>query len=415
MVQGLRSLRLAFGVLLKSGYDARMARRESGSMLDEQKKHELTVFEDVLSLARMHGGEGRRNAGRLKGIVDFSSERPDIVIDTDDGRLVGIEHFQVDQLIKNDKKVQSATAEFVNRAEADRKKVVGDADGELLDPTDEMIGMFGRYAAEYISRVRNSGIDDLTKSLKTRLFGGRGHAEKLDAYRSNVSTRKSGARVEMGYLIEFRSELSTLILNQGSSSRSIVSGELPLFSDLFDLIELAAKDVDWILFACYPALQNKIVEAAIARCSNGMLRKSLERQGLKRAECLGCVDRSPFVGQRCKGGFDYSVEGDVIRCFFQGYSDDVAIHRLVSESIKGAAKALKLSRNGKPFAATVAVQYCYELVRDRLKFRKNVTAFDVFETIRNMDKREFALRSSAFEERHSLSCSSTYATESGFL
>ena len=369
-------------------------------MSDEKKNRELTVFEDTLCFTRSCGGEGRRNVNRLNGSVDRSSERPDIVINAEDGRIIGIEHFRVDQLIKNDKKVQSAAAEFVSSIEDERTRIVGDKDVDHLELTDEMLDMFGRNAAKGIFLTKNSKISDLAKSLEAGLFGDRGHAKKLDEYRCNLLTINNDAKVELGYLIEFHSELSSLILNEGTSSHQLVSGEMPLFPDLYDLLERAARNVDWILLAFYPNLRSEMVGAAVARCSNGMFRKSLERQGLKRTECFGCVDGSPFVRQQRKGDSRYSIEGEAIHYDFESNPDPAVIYDIVDRSTGEAAKALELARDGKPFAATIAVQYWYELVRDRAKSRKGVKASDVCDVLRKMDRRERERRSKAFEAKY---------------
>jgi hypothetical protein len=64
------------------------------------------------------------------------------------GRVIGIEHFCVDQLVRHDKSVQSAAARFASDNESRRRKVVGDApDGEL---TGEMIALFGDMASRGI-------------------------------------------------------------------------------------------------------------------------------------------------------------------------------------------------------------------------------------------------------------------------
>jgi hypothetical protein len=58
---------------------------------DRKEANEYRVFEDALRLTRSKGGEARRNVDRLSGEVDSNSEKPELLIRTPGGRVIGIE------------------------------------------------------------------------------------------------------------------------------------------------------------------------------------------------------------------------------------------------------------------------------------------------------------------------------------
>lgn len=61
----------------------------------------------------------------------------------------------------------------------------------------------------------NACVDDIRTSLDVGLFGkdSRGHAFKLDAYRENIVQIDANADIQLGFLIELRTDLSQWFLN----------------------------------------------------------------------------------------------------------------------------------------------------------------------------------------------------------
>lgn len=330
---------------------------------DKKKAREREVFEDALELARSKGGEARRNADRLSGEVDSSGERPDLVIHAPGGRVIGIEHFCVDQLVRHGKSVQSAAARFASDNESRRRKVVGDApDGEL---TGEMIALFGDMASRGIQLSKDACLRDLVRSLDARLFGENGHVGKLETYRRNLLERAAGSHVELGYLLEFHTDFRGLLYFDGRMTRQLHVGEMPMFVGLYDLLDRAAHDVDWIVLAFCGAITDEVMGGAVIDCRNGKFRKSLERQGLRRTEFLGLGKDEPKTRQRKPGKATYVEDGENIHYTIENTSEDADASKIWDNALRDGAWALTLGRAGLAFTATIPVQMVYELLRGR--------------------------------------------------
>ena len=377
-----------------------------------KKDDDLRTFMEALSLARANGGEGRRNADRLAGIVNHNWERPDLSVSTPDGRLVGIEHFRVDQLIKHDKQVQSAAAEFIGYTEKRRKEVVaGTEPGEV---TNEMIGCFGEVLGKAATLVGNSCLDDLTKSLNARLFGEHGHALKIAQYRENLDHTAGGRKIQMGYLIEFHSDFSGLFLNSPKGARRVKPGETPLFSDVFDLLKSAACDVDWMVLAFCGSLDGSMQDAAVIRCANGMFKKSAERQGLFRTEYLGFGKNEPR--RSCTSPCTVSAEqnGDEIAYSIEKGPGNLDPNKIWDEATHGAARAISLAQSGSAFTATPSVQMAYEIVRDYARtIGGNPNAVTVSELLRGMGPHEAMLRIERFDQKWNIQKGNSSTAEFG--
>lgn len=330
---------------------------------DKKKARERKVLEDALRLARSMGGEARRNVDRLTGEIGTPRERPDLAIRTACGRIVGIEHFRIDQLVMHDKHAQSAAARFVNDNESQRKKAVDNTlDDEL---TDEMIELFGNMASRGIQLLKNACLLDLARSLNARLFGLKGHAGKLEAYRCNLMGCSDGVGVELGYLVEIHADFSGLFYFDGRKTRQLHVGELPMFAELYDPLDKASRDVDWIVLAFCGAVTDEVLSGAVIDCRNGKFRKSLERQDLRKTEYLGLGKNDPKTRQRSPGKVTYAEDGESIRYSIENTSGDTDIAELWDNALRDGVRALALGKAGRAFTATIPVQMVYEVLRDR--------------------------------------------------
>lgn len=73
-------------------------------------------------------------------------------------------------------------------------------------------------------RKHKACLDDLSRSLNSVLFGERGHAKKLDAYRDNLRCIANESPIELGFLIEFHTDFRDLYLNTSSKIRKLDCG-----------------------------------------------------------------------------------------------------------------------------------------------------------------------------------------------
>lgn len=367
---------------------------------ETQEKAELSIYEQSLKIARAKGGEARRNVTRLSGDAR-TFDRPDIVITAEDGRkIVGLEHFRVDHHIGKGKKAESKSARFSSDAERFRKQHEDAARRGAL--AEEAYRGFGDLISRAIREQSNACVDDISTSLDAGLFGknGRGHAFKLDAYRDRVAEINSSADVQLGFVIEFHTDLRGWFLNNGFHERKIAPGEFPVSLEVYDLLKRASAHVDWIMLAFCPLYGDEVRDAAIIRCRNGMFETSAARQGIIQTPYLGLGKEAPFGKQDRQGEVEFGVGNDGVDYLVENTSEQMDPIELFNNAISGAAEAFNLSRKGKPFAATTSVQLAYDIAKDSLKHKNgNVGPQDVLKSIGGMDPSEKTARMQNWRNR----------------
>lgn len=327
--------------------------------MSDKKEREPAVLNDVLGFCQQAGGYRKKAAAKLSGQLDFSWERPDLVIRRHNGAVIGLEHFRVDHHVEKGRKAESKTARLCSNLEKRRRRV---ADEILKDPDalDEAADVIAKGLKTSMENHEHATIDDMAFSLDKRLFGeGTGHAMKVAEYRENLEEHYGTAeRIELGYLIECHSDLRGLFLNNVRGASCLEAGLCPLTPEMHGLLSKASEEVDWILIGFYPNLGLEIVDAAVIDCRHGMFGESCRRQGLGPTEYLGACHGDAHYRRTTKevqvktvgDSYELQVEGDV--------SADGAA--MLEESIRGAVKAIELRRNGRPFVATIPVQMLYE-------------------------------------------------------
>lgn len=265
-------------------------------------------------------------------------------------------------------------------------------------------------AANYVSLAKYhqscACCDDLTRSLDARLFGGKtGHASKLPKYRNHL-TELSGddGRIELGYLIEIHSDFQGLFMHDGTRVARLVSGQCPLYAEIYDLLFKASCEVDWILIGFYPCLTDQIVNAAIIDCRNNMFKESCRRQRLKRTEYLGLGKTEPFLKQSRVGETEIELCGDKVNIKIENPAEGISPDLLFCTAINGAARALNLDRSGESYTTTISVQLIYELVRMRSKkIRGIVTLYDVMRLLAEFEPAMLKEEIESFSERYNIS------------
>lgn len=253
-----------------------------------------------------------------------------------------------------------------------------------------------------IREQSNACVDDISTSLDAGLFGknGRGHAFKLDAYRDRVTEINSSADVQLGFVIEFHTDLSGWFLNNGFHERKIAPGEFPVSLEVYDLLKRASAHVDWIVLAFCPLYGDEVRDAAIIRCCNGMFETSAARQGIIQTPYLGLGKETPFGKQDRQGEVEFGVGNNGIDYLVENTSEPMDPFELFNNAISGAAEALNLARKGKPLAATTSVQLTYDIAKDSLKHKNgNVEPQDVLKVIGEMDPSEMSARMENWRKR----------------
>ena len=367
---------------------------------ENQEKAELSIYQQALKVARAKGGEARRNVARLSGDIR-SFDRPDILITAEGGnRIIGIEHFRVDHHIGKGKKVESKSARFSSNAERFRRRYEDAARRDAL--AEEVYRGLGDLISQAIRERSNACVDDISTSLGAGLVGkdGRGHAFKLDAYRENIVHIDANADIQLGFLIELHTDLRQWFLNDGFKETVVSPGQFPISCEAYELLKKASAHVDWILLAFCPLYGDKVRDAAIIRCHNGMFETSAARQGIIQTQYLGLGKETPFGKQDRQGEVEFGVVNDGVDYLVENTSEQMSAIELFNNAVSGAAEAFNLARKGKPFAATTSVQLAYDMAKDSLKHKNgNVEPRDVLKAIGEMNPSEKSVRMENWRKR----------------
>lgn len=333
--------------------------------ISTKSQTELDVFDQALQAAKRRGGESRRNAEKLSAPLE-PFDRPDILICAENNRVIGIEHFRVDQLIERGKK-KSQAAKFSSEAEHARSKWVDAArTGHLPIGALQDLGDLISKSNQIIS---NSCVDNVAFSLEAGLFGGhgRGHCWKLNQYEEHICRQRDADVVELGLLVEFHTNMMNWFHNDGTSVHRVTLGEFPLSAETYGLLEKAAAKVDWLVLAFCSLYDRRVVDALAVDCRNGKFRLSMKRQKQPGLYYLGLGKVSPFGAQPRRGDVEFEVENGMIHYSVENSSNQIDEMELLTSSISGAAKAINLSLEYRPFVASLPVQLVYSLVKGSLR------------------------------------------------
>lgn len=233
----------------------------------------------------------------------------------------------------------------------------------------------------------NSCLSDLLNSFDMRTFDEqRGHIHKLDEYRSNLKILRPDAKVETGFLIEVHSDFQSLIMRDIKGPRRVHYGELPLFAEIYARLKEVSKQVDWLILAYCGAIDDKVRDAVVARCSHGVFQKSLERQSIIPVEYLGLGKTSPTHYQKKPGALkSVNRVANRIDIVIDNTTEEIDSALLFDSTCSGAARAANLVRAGIPFVATFAVEMMYEVVADYARLlSKQLDSNDILRILHNL-------------------------------
>lgn len=145
------------------------------------------------------------------------------------------------------------------------------------------------------------------------------------------------------------------------------------------------------MLAFCPLYGDKVRDAAIIRCHNGMFETSAAQQGMIQTQFLGLGKETPFGKQDRQGEVEFGVGNDGVNYLVENTSEQMDAIELFNNAISGAAEAFNLARKGKPFAATTSVQLAYDIAKDSLNHKNgNVVPQDVLKAIGEMNPLEMS-------------------------
>lgn len=268
----------------------------------EKKNIEKNCINKALKYSKSQHGKSKRIINMLNGIVK-DSERPDFIAETTDINgeqiILGIEHFQVDGVCIKKKNGKYAGTEQKRLKDTKTifdkyKDQVGDNDylsEETFNcATNEILKIVNK-AVEYSF---NATYNDFVKMFEEKLTS---HAKNIDVYYDTINKHCDRLKnSKLMFLIDVVGNFNGLFLNSNNKVNQITIDEIPLFSDIVNLLDtIVGNKIDYIVLCLGNGDKTKVI-ALDAKNILGELKK----QNIKVYEYF-CYDYLlPFMTQsRC--------------------------------------------------------------------------------------------------------------------
>lgn len=233
-------------------------------MVNKKQKEEESLRE-AFAFARKKAGRTHRVLHMLEGEIIQKEERPDFIIlgkpssKHDRGKVIGIEHFSVDQYAYRNKRgeMESISKKGQYKVENIRQKYKDSiGESEQLDKAfDELLSSISNINEEVLGSGYNSFIDSFRYSLEQ-------HEKKIPDYRKTLNKiAQNKHQILLCFFIEVYTDFSELLLVTDKSVGKCPKGVMPMFEDvLCELEKLRKKGVDYILIAMREAFTSKLVD-----------------------------------------------------------------------------------------------------------------------------------------------------------
>lgn len=342
--------------------------------MSEKKQNEEKCLREVFEFAKRKKGITARIVKSLCGdlVNRHEEERPDFVLKTspkskhDKGRLIGIEHFVVDEnSFKNKQgKVESTTRQ--NSAKI--AKIRAKHNINEKSTSDEIDAAFRDVILHVCeqSRLRSyCGYNALIESFKYA-FGQ--HAERAEAYRSELRQidNDSSVKKELCFLIEIYSTLEELLFFDNDKSIKFKEGYMPMFEDIVQEIANTQAKIDYIIFA-FRTRDGALVDVLAVR--KKYIWKDCDNQGARIYYYAGLdrllnMDNPVLKVNSINPTFNISTEERKVRY------DIIATSPNTDYLIKLFDNAVYCvyicRRNGLPYATQPVVQACNDVINKYL-------------------------------------------------
>lgn len=251
-----------------------------------RKEPEIECLERVLKCSKSQHGKSRKIIDLLNGVdvERIFEERPDFVKKVTDKSgeilIVGIEHFQVDGLsLKNKRGKFAGVNEKTNKDlhsiyDKYRDGIINDNNIEMLDKSmEELTALVSNKLKYSESKTYRQFICNFKEKLEN-------HLKSLDAYTATLeSYNTENLNKKMVLLIEIRNEFCKMFINDKNGTRLIKNKEVPLFSDVVDLLDtIDSKKVDYIILCLGGSNENA---SKIIAIGTENIRQNLKKQNVK--------------------------------------------------------------------------------------------------------------------------------------
>lgn len=365
----------------------------------DKKEREAMVFKETTSLARLRGGESRRNVGRISGRIT-QGERPDFVIELDKHdqglpTVLAVEHFRVDHFSELNRKsghqdsLSAKTGSFAKGLLKTWNLPLSESDipNTAIEDLDAIYGkaLDAAFKASYAGYIRS-----FTKGFSC-------HVDKIDSYRTEVSERFPSSReVKIALLIELHSDFSDYFVHDGHRCYRPQPGELLLFEDMVDLMRAHRKTIDYVLLGFYGALKDAPHEAAIIRLA--LLEKSLKRNKLPIFRYLG-EDRGKTVYETTQSKPLITMTEEEICVDLRDEIRGVPMRENLNACLVCLPLVIEACKGGQPFVTTIGVQMLLELYGDVLPEGRRIGQNELAMAQRLLGREEIDFRMRRFKEK----------------
>ena len=334
------------------------------STIDEKKtKKEHNLFETAFSLAKQKDGETFKILDYLNGVPvkREKDDSPDIVFQCSKGKrkahkkIVGIEHFRVDQISKPTKhKRVSISAESSNHIsnifekghseQTQEENVSEDTKAQLLDQISVLV-------RENLYKTYDGLIDDLFYNVDK-------HIRRIGEYQDSLYKIAQDGSIELAMLIEMHAHFPPIFLNSGNHISQGGAGKLIFFKEIADIIKkLFCNGVDYVIILFDGSGFDQFTD--VFAIHHGNIEKQLKRQN----QLI-----YTFAGPRNLGKNVFNESGVNWKKNAAGDYEIITEYRNVDEkeALNSIYSALRIAyysqKNGRPFATTRDVQCLLDAV-----------------------------------------------------
>ena len=364
----------------------------------DKKQREKEVYNETIALARLRGGESRRNADRIAGNVT-QGERPDFVIELDKYNqespvVLAVEHFRADHFSElNRRGGHQDSLAVIERDRAGKIQQSWNPPSFDSDIPQNVVDAVGESFAKCLEARFKASYSGYMKSFAD---GINGHAGKLGIYRANVIERFTQSReIKAAFLIELHFDFSDCFVHDSHSCYKPESGKLLLFDDMVDLLRAQRKNVDYVLLGSYEALKDDLVDAAIIRPT--LLDESIRRNKLPIFRYLGEDRDKPIYGTtHIKPSA--TIVDDRIDFELERESQGMSMAEHLNACLVCLPLVIEAYKNGRSFVTTISMQLLLELYGDVLSGRRRISWNDIGVARSLLGPEEIERRTRQFEE-----------------
>ena len=251
-----------------------------------KEQHERECFGQALKLSNRHGEQTKTILTYLNG-TSFEgrpkNDNPDLVNICVKGKknpteiMVGIEHFEVNQLSKKSgDKIKSTGREFESKI----WKAYGRGHEELLEKGVVSEECCRELSKQTMGLVQESFVREYSSLVQALGSAVCKHVSSADKYKENLAAISNGRSVEIAFLIEFRSAFPQFFYNDRHHVRKKEDGLIPITTDIVEILSGIDKSkVDYIILYMTNSSFGESEDVIAIR--TGDIKKHLLAQGIK--------------------------------------------------------------------------------------------------------------------------------------